>query len=184
MPFSFRSLPPAVQAITLSSAPSTCARVKDFTKPRAVSTRLLAAAKLVSSTAGVAGGVTPARRPPVFMPKSAAWRIWRARQNMSGYNRSCSRADSSILLVAQCAAALSIMPASAPSCWAQGVTAASYSEYAIWVFSFGVGFYGKDHSRSPVLLPTGLSLTLHLLALLMEPDARRFVERVFRSESS
>ena len=42
------------------------------TKPRAVSTRLLAAAKLVSSTAGVVGGVTPARRPPVFMAKSAA----------------------------------------------------------------------------------------------------------------
>jgi hypothetical protein len=33
----------------------------------------------------------------------------------------------------QCAAALSMMPASAPSCWAQGVTAASYTEYAIWV---------------------------------------------------
>src|SRR3954471_11704012 len=42
---------------------------------------------------------------------------------MSGYNRSCSRADSSIVLAAQCAAALSMMPASAPSCWAQGVTA-------------------------------------------------------------
>ena len=52
---------------------------------------------------------------------------------MSGYNRSCSRADSSILLAAQCAAALSMMPASALSCWAQGVTAASYKEYAIWV---------------------------------------------------
>ena len=47
-----------------------CAR-QGFTKPRAVSTRLLAAAKLVSSTAGIAGGVTPARRPPVFMAKSA-----------------------------------------------------------------------------------------------------------------
>src|SRR5205807_271798 len=56
---------------------------------------------------------------------------------MSGYNRSCSRADSSILLVAQCAAALSMMPASAPSCWAQGVTAASYNEYAIWVSPSG-----------------------------------------------
>jgi hypothetical protein len=44
---------------------------QDFTKPSAVSTRLLAAAKLVSSTAGMAGGVTPARRPPVFMAKSA-----------------------------------------------------------------------------------------------------------------
>ena len=33
----------------------------------------------------------------------------------------------------QCAAALSMMPASAPSCWAHGVTAASYNEYAIWV---------------------------------------------------
>ena len=43
---------------------------------------------------------------------------------MSGYSRSCSKADSSILLAAQCAAALSMMPASAPSCWAQGVTAA------------------------------------------------------------
>src|SRR5262249_36084404 len=53
---------------------------------------------------------------------------------MSGYSRSCSRADSSILLVAQCAAALSMMPASAPSCWAQGVTAASYNEYAILGF--------------------------------------------------
>src|SRR6187551_3376960 len=52
---------------------------------------------------------------------------------MSGYNRSCSRADSSILLATQCAAALSMMPASAPSCWAQGVTAASYNEYATWV---------------------------------------------------
>src|SRR5262245_37487074 len=50
---------------------------------------------------------------------------------MSGYNRSCSKADSSILLAAQCAAALSMMPASAPSCWMQGVTAASYKEYAI-----------------------------------------------------
>jgi hypothetical protein len=56
---------------------------------------------------------------------------------MSGYSRSCSRADSSILLVAQCAAALSMMPASAPSCWAQGVTAASYNEYAIWVSPSG-----------------------------------------------
>src|SRR6185312_13411974 len=63
----------------------------------------------------------------------AAWRIWRARQNMSGYNLSCSRADSSILLAAQCAAALSMMPASAPSCWAHGVTAASYREYAIGI---------------------------------------------------
>src|SRR5262252_3468645 len=56
---------------------------------------------------------------------------------MSGYSRSCSRADSSILLVAQCAAALSMMPASAPSCWAQRVTAASYNEYAIWVSPSG-----------------------------------------------
>src|ERR1700757_3366033 len=56
---------------------------------------------------------------------------------MSGYSRSCSRADSSILLVAQCAAALSMMPASAPSCWAQGVTAASYNEFAIWVSPSG-----------------------------------------------
>jgi hypothetical protein len=40
------ALPPAVQAMTLPSAPSTCARVRDFTKPRAVSTRLLAAAKV------------------------------------------------------------------------------------------------------------------------------------------
>src|ERR1700736_3676012 len=56
---------------------------------------------------------------------------------MSGYNRSRSRADSSILLVAQCAAALSMMPTSAPSCWAQGVTAASYNEYAIWVSPSG-----------------------------------------------
>src|SRR5271166_606447 len=62
---------------------------------------------------------------------------------MSGYNRSCSRADSAIVLVAQCAAALSMMPASAPSCWAQGVTAASYNEYAIWVFSFGWDFMGE-----------------------------------------
>src|SRR6476646_9563906 len=52
---------------------------------------------------------------------------------MSGYNRSCSRADSSILLAAQCAAALSMIPASAPSCWAHGVTAASYREYAIGI---------------------------------------------------
>src|ERR1700693_3338566 len=72
---------------------------------------------------------------------------------MSGYNRSCSRAGSSILLAAQCAAALSMMPASAPSCWAQGVTAASYNEYAIWV-SPSVGLYGRDHRRSSVLLPT------------------------------
>ena len=35
---------------------------------------------------------------------------------MSGYSRSCKRAGSSILLAAQCAAALSMMPASAPSC--------------------------------------------------------------------
>src|SRR6186997_1148793 len=76
---------------------------------------------------------------------------------MSGYNRSCSKADSSILLAAQCAAALSMMPASAPSCWAQGVTAASYNEYAIWVSPSG-GIYGRDHRGSPVLLPTGLSL--------------------------
>src|SRR5262249_19255062 len=76
---------------------------------------------------------------------------------MSGYNRSCSRADSSILLVAQCAAALSMMPTSAPSCWAQGVTAASYNEYAIWVSPSG-GFYGRDHRGSPVLLPTSLPL--------------------------
>src|SRR5262249_29695731 len=110
------------------------------------STRLLAAAKLVSSTAGRTGGVTPARRPPVFMAKSADWRIWRARQNMSGYNRSCSRANSSILLAAQCAAALSIMPASALSCWAQGVTAASYKEYAIWVSPSG-GMNSRPNSQ-------------------------------------
>src|SRR6516225_4509567 len=118
--------------MTLFSEPSICSRVSDFTKPSAVSTRLLAAAKLASSIGGRAGGATPARRPPVFMAKSADWRIWRARQNMSGYSRSCRRADSSILLAAQCAAALSMMPASAPSCWMQGVTAASYNEYDIW----------------------------------------------------
>jgi len=39
---------------------------------------------------------------------------------MSGYNRSCSSADSSILLAAQWAAAFSMMPASAPSCWGAG----------------------------------------------------------------
>src|ERR1700730_4582319 len=78
---------------------------------------------------------------------------------MSGYNRSCSRVDSSILLVAQCAAALSMMPTSAPSCWAQGVTAASYNEYAILGFSFGVGFYGRDHRGGPVLLPTGSNIS-------------------------
>src|SRR5262245_3920793 len=73
---------------------------------------------------------------------------------MSGYNRSCSRAVSSILLAAQCAAALSIMPASALSCWAQGVTAASYKEYAIWVSPSG-GILGRDHRGSAILLPTG-----------------------------
>src|ERR1700691_3168670 len=62
---------------------------------------------------------------------------------MSGYNRSCRRADSSILLAAQCAAALSIMPTSAPSCWSQGVTAASYKEYAIWISPSGGDFVGK-----------------------------------------
>ena len=49
---------------------------QDFTKPRAVSTRLLAAAKLVSSTAGMAGGVTPTRRPPnltIGVPRLTAW---------------------------------------------------------------------------------------------------------------
>src|SRR5476651_1787046 len=76
---------------------------------------------------------------------------------MSGYSRSCSRAASSILLAAQCAAALSMMPASAPSCWAQGVTAASYREYAIWDAP-SVGFYGADHKRSPVALPAGRKL--------------------------
>src|SRR5215471_8213387 len=74
---------------------------------------------------------------------------------MSGYSRSCSRADSSILLVAQCAAALSMMPASAPSCWAQGVTAASYNEYVIRV-SPSAGIDGRDHRGSSILLPTGL----------------------------
>ena len=39
----------------LSSAPSTCARVSVLTKPRAVSMRCFAAAKLVSSQAGWAG---------------------------------------------------------------------------------------------------------------------------------
>src|SRR5579862_783702 len=126
--------------MTLLSAPSTCARVSDFTKLRAVSTRLLAAAKLVSSTAGMVGGATPARRPPVFMAKSADCRIWRARQNMSGYNRSCRRTDSSILLTAQYAAALSMMPANAPSCWTQGVTAASYNEYDIRTSPLGRDF--------------------------------------------
>src|SRR5262245_48282422 len=72
---------------------------------------------------------------------------------MSGYSRSCSRADSSILLVAQCAAALSIMPASAPSCWMQGVTAASYKEYDILGLSPSGGLYGKDHKGSVVLPP-------------------------------
>src|SRR6516164_1196966 len=118
--------------MTLFSEPSICSRVSDFTKPSAVSTRLLAAAKLASSIGGRAGGAMPARRPPVFMAKSADWRIWRARQNMLGYSRSCRRADSSILWAAQCAAALSMMPANAPSCWMQGVTAASYNEYDIW----------------------------------------------------
>src|SRR5262249_12448432 len=76
---------------------------------------------------------------------------------MAGYSRACSRADSSILLVAQWAAALSMVPASAPSCWAQGVTAASYNEYAIWVSPSG-GILGRDHRGSPVRLPTALSL--------------------------
>src|SRR5262249_9028972 len=67
---------------------------------------------------------------------------------MSGYSRSCSRTDSSILLAAQCAAALSMMPASAPSCCTQGVTAASYNEYAIWDSSFGAGLHGRDHTAS------------------------------------
>ena len=38
-------------------------------RAKAVPTRRLASAKLVSSTAGRAGGVTPARRAPVFMPE-------------------------------------------------------------------------------------------------------------------
>src|SRR5262245_18112928 len=62
---------------------------------------------------------------------------------MSGYNRSCSRTDSSILLSTQCAAALSMMPASAPSCWAQGVIAASYKEYVIWASPSGGIFVGE-----------------------------------------
>src|SRR5262245_3080853 len=72
---------------------------------------------------------------------------------MSGYNRSCNRVDSSILLAAQCAAALSMMPASALSCWAPGVTSASYKEYAIWVSPSG-GICLRDHKGSPILLPT------------------------------
>jgi hypothetical protein len=36
-----------------------------------------------------------------------------------------------------------MMPASAPSCCAQGVTAASYNEYAILGFSFGLDFMGE-----------------------------------------
>src|SRR5580693_1986332 len=76
---------------------------------------------------------------------------------MSGYKRSCSKADSSILLAAQCAAALSIMPANAPSCWAQGVTAASYNEYAISVSPSGGDFMGETIGEArcscqPVLL--------------------------------
>ena len=59
---------------------------------------------------------------------------------MSGYNRSCSRADSSILLVAQCAAALSMMPASAPG-------AGGYSRVVQRIchlgFSFGWDFMGE-----------------------------------------
>src|SRR5205085_923955 len=87
---------------------------------------------------------------------------------MSGYNRS-SRTDSSILLVAQCAAALSMMPASAPSCWAHGVTAASYNEYAIRVSPFG-GILWGDHRGSPILLPTGQSLTEYSSGTNCGPD--------------
>ena len=73
---------------------------------------------------------------------------------MSGYNRSCNRADSSILLAAQCAAALSIMPASAPSCWAQGLQP-RHTRNMPFGFLLRVGFYGRDHRGSAVLLPTG-----------------------------
>src|SRR6516225_3067933 len=156
--------------MTLFSEPSICSRVSDFTKPSAVSTRLLAAAKLASSIGGRAGGATPARRPPVFMAKSADWRIWRARQNMSGYSRSCRRADSSILLAAQCAAALSMIPASAPSCWMQGVTAASYNEYDIWASPKG-GILWRDHRGSPILLPSKLHSRRLLAAKHVSEDA-------------
>ena len=77
---------------------------------------------------------------------------------MSGYNRSCSRANSSILLAAQCAAALSMMPASAPSCWAQGVTAASYKEYAIWVSPSGGIFKGETIGEARTSCQQVLSL--------------------------
>jgi hypothetical protein len=42
---------------------------------------------------------------------------------------------SSIWLAAQCAVALSMMPANAPSCWTQGFIAAAYIEYVIQVLS-------------------------------------------------
>src|ERR1700687_4313264 len=51
--------------MTLPSAPSTCARVRDFTKPRAVSTRLLAAADLAGEAEHV--GIQPVLQQDRFL---------------------------------------------------------------------------------------------------------------------
>src|SRR5215471_8610090 len=130
----------------------------------------------------MAGGVAPARRPPAFTPKSAAWRIWRARQNMSGYSLSCSRADSSILLAAQWAAALSMMPASAPSCWAQGVTAASYNEYAIWSPP-GLGFHETDDKPSQAA-DAGYCAALRIGMCDLRNERTRLIVRALSSGGS
>ena len=66
---------------------------------------------------------------------------------MSGYNRSCSRADSSILLAAQCAAALSIMPASAPSAGRRGLQL-RHTMNMPFGFFLRVGFYGRDQMEA------------------------------------
>src|ERR1700722_12280067 len=101
---------------------------------------------------------------------------------MSGYSRSCSRADSSILLVAQCAAALSIMPASAPSCWTQGVTAASYNEYAILVSPWVGDFIGETigearSSCQPGVLSAIGWIVATPLALRARPKSPRVPQR-------
>jgi hypothetical protein len=61
------------------------------------------------------------------------------------------------------------MPASAPSCWAQGSQLRRTTNMP-FRFLLRVGFYERDHRGSPVLLPTGLSLpnSIHDICPLLE----------------
>src|SRR3954449_7389393 len=94
---------------------------------------------------------------------------------MSGYNRSCSRADSSILLATQCAAALSMMPASAAKLLGAGGYSRVVQRICHLGFSFGWNFMGETigeaRSSCQRAYPCRIDIC-PLLACLLHPVSR------------